>query len=109
MAALTLRTIVDAGTVPATQAATASDTAAIGNGHNTFVVYKNGSGGSLTVTLVAPGNTGYGEPMPDKVVTVPAGEERWIPLRKEYDDGTGSATITTSTQTSVTVALVRVA
>lgn len=109
MAALTLQHIVDAGTAPdfGTDTPTASDTAQIGNGLNTFVVYKNGSGAPITVTVLGQGETSYGEAMPNKVIAIPAGEERWIPLRKEYDDATGSATITTSDQTSLTVALVR--
>ncbi|MFD8117092.1 hypothetical protein [Streptomyces microflavus] len=110
MAALTTQNIVNAGTAPTFGAAAASDTAEIGSGRNTFVVYKNGSGASVDVTITAPGDTEYGVGNPEKVVAVAAGSEAWIPLRKAYDpaDGTGRATITTSAQASVTVAVVRV-
>lgn len=112
MAALTTQSLVNAGTAPTFGAAAASDTAEVGNGVNTFVVYKNASGGSLTVTVTVPGTTSYGQPSPDPAIAVADGAEAWIPLRKEYADagtaGVGRCTITTSTQTSVTVAVVRV-
>jgi hypothetical protein len=113
MAALTTFKLSDAGTAPTLGAVAASDTAEVGNGKNTFYVVKNGSGSPVTVTIVVPGNTTYGEATPDKVVTVPATTgEKWIPLRKEYADaanaGVGRCTITTSDQTSVTAAVVQV-
>lgn len=102
MAALTTQNLVDAGTAPTLGAAGASDTAEVGNGHNTFLRVQNGSAGSVTVTVVVPGNTTYGELTPDKVVAVAAGAEKWIPLRKEYADaavaGVGRCTVTTSAQ-----------
>ena len=107
MAALTLQHITDAGTKPTFGAASTSDTAQIGSGLNTFLVYKNGSASPVDITVVAPGNTEYGVAMPDKVVSVAASGEAWIPLRKDYDDATGLATITMADATSVTVALVR--
>lgn len=109
MAALTTNQIVDAGTAPTFIQAGASDTAEIGNGHNTFVVYKNTTGSSVTITVVAPGNTDYGVAYPDPQISVPATNgERWIPLRNGYDDGTGRATLTTSAQDAgITVAVVR--
>jgi hypothetical protein len=108
MAALTTQNIVDAGTAPTFGAAAASDTAEIGNGQNTFVVYKT-AGTSTNVTITAPGNNNYGQPNPDPVIALGATAEKWIPLRKAYDpgDGTGRATLTTSAQTAVTVAVVR--
>lgn len=113
MAALTTFVLSDAGTAPTLGAVSASDTAEVGNGKNTFYVVKNASGSSVTVTIVAPGNNSYGQPNPDNVITVPATTgEKWIPLRKEYADaavaGVGRCTITTSAQTSVTAAVVQV-
>jgi hypothetical protein len=113
MAALTTQNIVDAGTPPNTGNSSASDTAAIGNGHNTFLYYKNTGGSAAVVTITVPGNTSYGEAAPDKVVTVPATNgERWIPLRKEYSDpsgaGVGRCTITaTNSGATLQVAVVR--
>lgn len=108
MSARTAYQLVDAGTPPTFSAATASDTMPINSGTNTFAVYRNGSGSSVTVTVVVPGNTTYGQPTPDPALTVAAAGELWIPLRKEFDDGTGNATLTTSSQTSVTMAVVKV-
>lgn len=112
MAALTTQNIVNAGTKPTLVAAASSDTASIGSGHNTFVVYKNTDSNAKVVTLTAPGNTDYGQPYPDPAIALPATTgEIWIPLRKEYDDGTGRAVLAvtgTGGVTGVTVAVVRV-
>ncbi|MGW6257622.1 hypothetical protein [Streptomyces sp. NPDC055085] len=113
MAALTTRFLVDAGTKPTFGAAAASDTAEVGNGANTFAVYKNTSGSPVTVTVVVPGSTSYGQANPDPAVTLAATTgELWIPLRQAYKDdavaGNGRCTITTSAQTNVTVAIVQV-
>jgi hypothetical protein len=102
MAALTTQHLVDAGTPPTFNVAGASDTAEVGSGTNTFLVVKNGSGSSVNVTIVVPGNTSYGQANPDPVIAVAAGLEAWIPLRKEYSDpagaGVGRCTVTTSAQ-----------
>jgi hypothetical protein len=113
MAALTTQNIVAAGTAPTMGAAAASDTAEVGNGVNTFARYRNTSANSTTVTVVYPGTLISGDAIPDKAYTLADGSttptEVWIPLRKEYDagDGTGRCTITTSQQTGITVAIVR--
>jgi len=108
MAALTVQNITDAGTKPTLVAASTSDTASVGNGLNTFLVYKNTNASTRPVTLVVNGNTEYGEPLPDKVITVAATTgENWIPLRKIYGGDTGSVTITTPDASGLTVALVR--
>ena len=108
MAALTVQNIVNAGTKPTFSAASTSDTATIGSGYDTFVVYKNAAGSPVTLTVVVPGTTPVGDTPAQHVLTLPATTgELWIPLRKYYDDGTGNATITLSSATSVTSALVR--
>ena len=113
MAALTTQNIVAAGTSPTPVAASASDTAEVGSGTNTYAYYKNTSANVTTVTVVVPGNTSYGSANPDPTYSLADGSvtptERWIPLRKEYDagDGSGRCTITTSQQTGITVAIVR--
>lgn len=107
MAALAIQNIVDTGTAPTFGAASTSDTAEIGNGQNTFLVYKN-SGATEDITVAVPGNTFFGIAEPDNVMTLPASPgELWIPLRKEYSDGSGSATVTMGDATGITVALVR--
>jgi hypothetical protein len=102
MTARVTQKLVDDGTAPTLVAATASDTYEVGNGKNTFLYVKNGSAGSVNVTIVVPGNTTYGQPTPDPIIAVAAGAERWIPLRKEYADaenaGVGRCTVTTSAQ-----------
>jgi len=116
MAALTTQQLVDAGTAPAFGAASASDTAEVGSGRNTFAVYRNTGAAAVTVTVVAPGNTSYGEPMPDPEYALADGSttptEVWIPLRKEYVDrataGAGRCTIIVDTPADVDVAIVRV-
>lgn len=114
MAALTTQSVVDAGTKPTFGAAAAGDTAEIGNGYNTFVVYKNTDTNAKTITITAPGNNNYGQPNPDPALTLAANTgELWIPLRKDYDpaDGTGRASLAvtgTGGVTGVTVAVVRV-
>lgn len=110
MTALTVYDVVDAGTAPTFVAAAAGQTIAIGNGHDTFLVVKNADASSHAVTIAAPGNTDYGQPNPDPSITVAAGGEAWIPIRKAYDpgDGTNAAAITYAATTSMTVAAVRV-
>ncbi|MEU3052277.1 hypothetical protein [Streptomyces griseus] len=110
MAALTTFQVNNAGGAPTFVEAGASDTAEIGSGYNTVAIYRNGSGSSVTVTAVAPGNTDYGPPLPDNAVVIAAGDEGYVPLRKAYDpaDGTGRATLTTSAQDEdLVVAVVR--
>lgn len=116
MANLATQTLVNAGTAPTFGAAAASDTAEVGNGYNTFAVYKNTNAASRTITVVAPGNTDYGVANPDPAFVLGDGSvtptEVWIPLRKAYEDpgvaGVGRCTITTSATAGVTCAIVRV-
>jgi hypothetical protein len=108
MAVLPVRTLTDNGVVPTLVPASASDTAAIGNGVNNFAVYTNGSGASVTVTVHGQGTTDYGKPLADNVLTVAAGASLWIPLRDDYKDGTGHAVISLSLATSVTAAVIQV-
>lgn len=114
MAALSTQLVVDAGTKPTFGAAASSDTAEIGSGLNTFVVYKNTDTNAKTITVTVAGNTNYGQPWPDPALALAANTgELWIPMRKAYDpgDGTGRATLTvtgTGGVTGVTVAVVQV-
>lgn len=115
MAALTVNTLVNAtGVRPNFVAATTSDTAPIGNGINTFAVYKNTDAAAKTVTITPAGNTNYGVPWPAQVYNLVASTgEVWIPLRRDYDNGAGTASATlvvggTGAPTGVTVAVVQV-
>lgn len=114
MAALTTQMIVNAGTAPSFGAAADEDTAEVGNGLNTFVVYRNESEtDAKTVTIEVLGSTDYGQPTPDPVLNLAAESELWIPLRKAYDqaDGSGRCKLTvggTGAEADVSVAVVRI-
>lgn len=114
MAELTVQHLSNDGTAPDFNLDTpsASDTADIGNGLNTFVVYRNvGSGGSIDVVVNVPGETFFGELNLDNTVAVAQGGEVWIPLRRGYADpaNAGKAVITTAGSADLDVALVRLA
>lgn len=73
----------------------------------TLLHVKNGSGGSLTVTLVTPG-TEEGLAIADRTAVIADGAEWFIPMRTLYrDPADGLASITWSGTTSVTFAVVR--
>jgi hypothetical protein len=82
-------------------------------GRRTFLHVKNGSGGSIDVTITTP-NTVDGLAVADLVVAVPAGEERMIgPFPRIYeaydtDNSIESAIQATySSVTSLTVAAIK--
>ena len=71
-----------------------------------FVTVKNGSGGSINVTVAVPGNDDFGNAKPDLVVAVAAATERDIPInRAEFvDPATNLVTVVCSAVTTVTIA-----
>jgi hypothetical protein len=100
-------TITTAGGKPTFAAAASGDTAKTGSGY--FLVVRNTNAATRTVTIAVPGNTSYGEAMPDKayVVAATTGEE-WIPLLDDYrDPTTGLAAISYTATTDVTRAVVK--
>jgi hypothetical protein len=110
MADLVTQVLTPSVSAPTFAATSASDTAEVGNGHNTVAVYKNGSAVSVDVTVVTPGTLGTGAAYPDKVYTVAAGDEVWIALIRDYLDPEtpGRCTITVSpADPTVTAAVVR--
>jgi uncharacterized protein YaiE (UPF0345 family) len=106
MALLAAATATLAGTNPGFVAAGAGgDTFQVNS--NSFLHVRNASGGSITVTVVVPGNTEFGIAQPDPTVSVPAAGDRIISLRPGLvDPATGLAGVTYSAVTSVTVALI---
>lgn len=70
---------------------------------------KNGSGSSITVTIVAPGST-WGVAIPDPTVSVPAttGDVLIALPPGLADPATGLVGVSYSATASVTVALVRI-
>lgn len=114
MASLTTQNIVAAGTAPTFVAAAAEDFAEVGNGTNTFVVYKNTNASTRTITIEMDHITlETGAAYPDRTFTLGATTgELWIPLRKSYADdaeaGVGRCVLKcTPAVTDVTVAVVR--
>lgn len=111
MAALTVQHVADDGTAPdfGLDTVSAEDTAEIGSGLNTIVVYRNSGGSPVDVVVHVPGETFFGVANVDNTVSVPAGGEAWIPLRRAYADNSegGHAVITTGGAADLTVALVR--
>jgi hypothetical protein len=105
MALIPTQSVVVAGTAPTFSAAAAGDTANVGL--HLILIVKNGSGGSINVTMAYPGTLPTGDAFPAKVFAVAAGAERWIPLLPQYaDTTTGQAAITYSATASVTRAVV---
>lgn len=75
-----------------------------------LLLVKNGSGGSINVTVVVPGNDQYGSVRPDPVIAIAAAAEKAIgPFPQDLvDPATGSILVTFSAVTSVTVAMLSV-
>ena len=98
---------VSTGAAPSFTACANGDTAEV-DPANTLIV-KNGSGGALTVTITTPGNLATGDVYPDKVYSVAAAGERWIPLISDFRDpsANGQASIAYSGLTSMTRAVVK--
>jgi hypothetical protein len=87
-------------------ASVGGDACATGDGVKLLV--KNGSGSSITVTLVTPGKVDGDLDIADRTFTVAAGEIGAIPMTDRYrDKATGLATVTYSSATSVEVAVIR--
>ena len=110
MAALVTQTLSNVGADLSYTLSNATDTAEIGNGHDTFVVFDNGTASPVTWTIAVPGNTFLGVAIADNAVSVPANSRKYVPLRKEYFDDTqgGRAVITVTPGANVRVAVVRV-
>lgn len=92
-----------AGTAPTFATPSASDTAPLGS----TLIVKNASAAAITVTFTTPGALATGDAYPDKVYTVAAGGESWLPVLGAYHDGdTGRALVAFSATASVTAACV---
>lgn len=109
MAALAKQLAKQAGTaLTFTAAAVGGDTVPCESG--TALIVKNGSGSSVTVTVVTPG-TKSGLAIADQTVAVAAGAETIIgPFGSDFADTTdGRAHVSYSSVTTVTVACVHIA
>jgi hypothetical protein len=112
MATLATQQIVPGGVAP-TYAAAAGGGDQFVPDKDTFLHVKNGSGGSLNVTVAVPGNERYGVATADLTVAVPAAGERMIgpfPADAFGDPAlSGNAGITYSGVTSLTIGAFRAA
>jgi hypothetical protein len=107
MAALQLQVLVPGGSESALVAAAGGgDTCPAGPG--VFLEVANGAGSPVTVTLATPG-TVDGLAIADRAVAVPAGETWKIPVPRIFQKADGSAAITYSSATDVTVGAFKVA
>lgn len=104
MAALTPQTTTVTGTVAltaVTPTATVGDTVPVGS----YVTVRNGSGGSINVSLVKPGNDAYGDARTNHVQAVAAGAaRRFGPMPLDLADPvTNLVTVICSAVASVTL------
>ena len=76
------------------------------HGSRVFLAVDNGGGSPITVTVVVPGKTSYGQENPDPQFVVANGTQLWIPLEDAAyrDPTTRRVSVTYSDVTSVTVA-----
>ena len=108
MALLSHQQVTITGATITLGAAGATDTVAPDD--RLFLWYKNTNAATRDITVVVPG-TYYAQNLPDVVVTIAAttGEELIGPIdRRLADPTTGLVTITTSAQTNLTVAAVKI-
>lgn len=108
MATLTVQKAVGTGLTPSYSAA-AGGGDQFANSGKAMLHAKNGSGGSITITVNSQVNCSQGFDH-DFAVAIPAGEERMIgPFPKSrFDDANGNVQITYSAVTSLTVAVIEV-
>jgi hypothetical protein len=110
MATRTAQAVTVGGVTPTYYAATATTGDKVLADSRTFVHFKNGSGGSITVTVSGAGQTDYLVDNPDKAYTIGAGAEQWIPMLPSYGDPNDGRLVTfvASSVTSVTFSVGRI-
>lgn len=89
------------GVAPVMNAAAAGDQI-LEPGPDCVLLVRNGSGASINVTIVTPGNLPNGDAYPDKVVAVPATSDKFIAVGTEYADSTNLASVNWSATATVT-------
>ncbi|MEV4287352.1 hypothetical protein AB0K40_17750 [Nonomuraea bangladeshensis] len=106
MAAIPLQTLAPGGAASTlVNASGGGDTCPAGDG--IFLEVNNGSVSAVTVTLATPG-TVNGLAIADRAITIPAGERWKIPVGRMYAKADGSADVTYSSATTVTVGAFRI-
>lgn len=96
--------------VAATYNAAAAGDKVSGAGEDVFLTVKNGSGGSITLTITPSGNTAYNVALPVKTFTVAASGEKDIPVLAAYANPSDSnlVALAWSATPSVTFAVKRI-
>ena len=109
MATLTVNTIIYTGLDSESLFVAAAASQEFVNDGRTFMIIKNGSGGSITCTITSAGTT-QGRAIADDIITVGAttGEQMAEPWpRSIYNAADGNIDITWSATATVTVAVFR--
>lgn len=116
MATYSVQSVVPAGASPTYGAVASTDKFADDGKQRTFLHVKNGSGGSINVTIskgalasrVVPGIGAVA--IADKVIAVGAGADSMIgPFTEAYRNATGFVNVAYSATTTVTAAAVKLA
>jgi hypothetical protein len=105
LATLATQSITRAGVVPS-YAAAAGGGDAFTPTKDTWLHAKNGSGGSITVTIVTARTDAIGNAIADNAIAIAAGAEKLIgpfPAEHYQDSSTGLAAVTYSGVTSLTI------
>lgn len=98
--------VVGGATLTLPAASAGGDRAPVGD--RLYLLVRNGSGGSVTVTLDATGQAFNATPVADTAVVVAAGATAIVPLLRAYrSESDGLAGISYSSPTSVTVAVIQ--
>ena len=105
---LTVQNIVSSGLTPSFGAANVDGHSMANDGKKDFFVVKNGSGVSINATVPTTVVVD-GLSVTDRVVAVPAGQERWIGglTPQYYNNADGTVNIDLSAVTSVTIGYIR--
>lgn len=108
MAELAVQTAVKTGVVPTLNAVSASDE--FSNDGRTILWVTNGSGGSLTVTIVSQNTIDTDLAIADRTVTLTTGQVKVLGpyATTHYNDADGMCTLQFSATTSVTCAVISV-
>ena len=107
MATAAVEAILATGTKPTTHTPTATSGDKIKAGKGVFLLVHNGSSASINVTLTTPGQVD-GLDIDDRVVAVPAGEDRCISVGDIYRASGGLATFVCSAVDDVTFSALRI-
>ena len=108
MALLATQSIAITGVVPAYSAASGGGDTFVPS-DRTYLHVKNGGGSPITVTVVTPGEAAPGVAVADPSMSVSNGSEKIMgPFYSSvYQDSTGTASISYSAVTSVTIGCFR--